>query len=114
MTWRPFDWAVVRASYNEGFRAPIEGRVQREQARAQQGGRQPRPDARENNQPSGPAVLIADEDTPSVSAEPPTNSLIVFAGRKDLDPEAMHAEYLARFHRLPLKGFYTLLPGNRP
>ncbi len=22
MTWRPFDWAVVRASYNEGFRAP--------------------------------------------------------------------------------------------
>jgi outer membrane receptor protein involved in Fe transport len=22
LTWRPFDWALVRASYNEGFRAP--------------------------------------------------------------------------------------------
>lgn len=28
-----------------------------------------------------------------------------------LDPEAMHAEYLSRFHGLPLKGSYTLLPG---
>lgn len=31
-----------------------------------------------------------------------------------LDPEAMHAEYLARFHHLPLKGVYTLPPGARP
>jgi iron complex transport system substrate-binding protein len=32
----------------------------------------------------------------------------------DLDPAAMHAEYLARFHHLPLKGIYTLFPRAMP
>ena len=32
----------------------------------------------------------------------------------DLDPRAMHAEYLARFHHLPLRGVYTLLPETKP
>lgn len=57
--------------------------------------------------------------TSSVTAGPPAvvglaHMVRIFHPEQagDLDPEAMHAEYLARFHGLPLQGSYTLLPGS--
>jgi type II secretion system protein D len=76
------DATSVARALNEGFRAPVEGRFRREQARqqaqAQQQGRA-RPE-----DPEQPLVLVDSEPTPSVSAEPETNSLIVFAGRQEM------------------------------
>ncbi len=81
---RHADCQSVARALNEGFRSPIEQRVQREQAR-QQGGGQGGPAQRPQDQIVPPTVLVSAEETPSVSAEPQTNSLIVFAGRRDLE-----------------------------
>lgn len=91
--------AGVARALNEGFRAPIEQRAQREQARRQERGQPPRPD----DQPAPPTILLAGEDTPSVSAETQTNSLIVFAGRRDIQRiESLVAQIdVPDFNRFP-------------
>ncbi len=72
--------SVARA-LNEGLRAPLENQLERERVRleAERRGQNGRDNA------FAPAVLIDAEGVPTVSAERETNSLIVFAGRKDLD-----------------------------
>jgi type II secretion system protein D len=77
------DAVSVARALNEGFRAPIEDRARREQLQRQQNrqGQPQRPD--DFNFP--PPVLVDAEGTPSVSAEVQTNSLVVFAGRRDLE-----------------------------
>lgn len=72
--------SVARA-LNEGLRAPLENQLERERVRleAERRGQ----NGRENT--FAPAVLIDAEGVPTVSAERETNSLIVFAGRKDLE-----------------------------
>lgn len=74
------DAVSVAGALDEGFRDTLETGVRREQARQQsrqQNGR--------NDQVTPPAVLIRDEDLPTVSAERETNSLVVFATRRDLE-----------------------------
>lgn len=75
------DATSVARAINEGFRAPVEGRLRREQAR-QQG--QPGRNGQRNQESQEPLVLVDSESTPTVSAEVQTNSLVVFAGRQDL------------------------------
>ncbi|MFG0243164.1 MAG: secretin N-terminal domain-containing protein [Phycisphaerales bacterium JB054] len=79
------DAASVARALNEGFRQSLQDELNRERARQQQN--QPR---NSNNDPrSGdfyaPPVLIDAAGVPSVSAEAQTNSLIVSAGRKELE-----------------------------
>ncbi len=75
------DAAGVARALNEGFRAPLEQELQRERARIQAAQR-----GRNNDRDFiEPTVLVTSEETPSVSAEVQTNSLIVFAGRKELE-----------------------------
>lgn len=74
--------ASVARALNEGLRAPIEDRARREQARAA-----PRPadQRRPNDAGQEPTVLVDPEGLPTVSAEPQTNSLVIFAGARDLE-----------------------------
>ncbi|MEX2217316.1 MAG: secretin N-terminal domain-containing protein [Phycisphaerales bacterium] len=74
------DASSVSRALNEGFRAPVESRFRREQARQQNQGRGQRP----QEETFQPLVLVDNEPTPTVSAEPQTNSLVVFAGRQDM------------------------------
>ncbi|MFI4916652.1 MAG: secretin N-terminal domain-containing protein [Phycisphaerales bacterium JB060] len=71
----------VADALNEGFRAPLEQQIQREQAR-RQGNQQ---GDRRQVSPDLPTVLIDPGETPVVSAEVETNSLIVFANVQDLE-----------------------------
>jgi type II secretion system protein D len=78
---RNADARNVADALNEGFQAPLEQQIQREQARRQ---------ANQNNQgrpttAEPPTVLIDPGETPVVSAEIETNSLIVFANVQDLE-----------------------------
>jgi type II secretion system protein D len=77
------DAASVARSLNEGFRAPLEQQLQREQFRLERERRGLR-DAR-GNELVEPTVLVSGEETPSVSAEPVTNTLIVFASRREIE-----------------------------
>ncbi|HED52627.1 MAG TPA: hypothetical protein ENJ00_00290 [Phycisphaerales bacterium] len=74
------DASSVAAALDEGFRDTLESRVRRNQARVQN-----QRSSNENTQETTLPVLIRDEDLPTVSAEPETNSLVVFAGRRDLE-----------------------------
>lgn len=79
---RHADARSVAQALNEGLRAPLEDQLRREQLRLREANR-----GRNNNQNQDfyePTVLVSSEGTPTVSAEVQTNSLIVFAGRKDL------------------------------
>ena len=71
----------VADALNDGFRAPLEQQIQREQAR-RQGNQQG--DRRQVSEDL-PTVLIDPGETPVVSAEVETNSLIVFANVQDLE-----------------------------
>jgi len=77
---RNADARNVADALNEGFRAPLERQIEQERAR-----RERRPQ-REQRQPffDPPPVLIDAGETPVVSAEVQTNSLIVFANAQDL------------------------------
>ena len=77
------DATSVARAINEGFRAPVESRLLLNQARQQQQQGQGQ-GVRRPQEPTEPTVLVDNEQTPTVSAEPQTNSLIVFAGRQDL------------------------------
>lgn len=77
------DAASVARALNEGLRAPLEEQLRQAQirdARQRQG-----QNARPNDRATEPAVLIDAQGVPTVSAEPQTNSLVVFAGAKELD-----------------------------
>ncbi len=73
--------SVARA-LNEGFRQPLEDQLDRERVRLEAERR-----ARGNRDRDfvEPAVLVESEGVPVVSAETQTNSLLVFAGRKELN-----------------------------
>ncbi|NRA56557.1 MAG: hypothetical protein HRU13_00305 [Phycisphaerales bacterium] len=78
---RNADARNVADALNEGFRAPLEQQIQRERAR-----REAQPDDdRRSFSPDMPTVLVDAEETPVVSAEAETNSLIVFANVQDLE-----------------------------
>jgi type II secretion system protein D len=100
------DAQSVARALNEGFRAPTAERLRREQGRqGNQGNRRP-----QDEQPE-PMILVDNEPTPSVSAEQLTNSLVIFAGRKDLVRIKAMVEQIdvpdfvkyAEAHVLPLK-----------
>jgi len=79
------DAASVARSLNEGFRAPLEDQA-RQQLISQQrnnGGNNGRD--RSDDRFVGPTVLVDTEGRPAVSAEPLTNSLVVFAAPRDLE-----------------------------
>ncbi len=73
--------SVARA-LNEGFRQPLEDQLDQERVRLEAERR-----ARGNRDRDfvEPAVLVGSEGVPVVSAEVQTNSLLVFAGRKELN-----------------------------
>lgn len=75
------DAAGVAQALNEGFQRPLEQQMRREEA---QGNRQNR-GPREDDNSAAPTVLIDAGETPIVSAELQTNSLVVFAGRRELE-----------------------------
>lgn len=78
---RHADARSVAQALNDGLRAPLEDQLRREQLRLREANRG------RNNQNQDfyePTVLVSSEGTPTVSAEVQTNSLIVFAGRKDM------------------------------
>ena len=77
------DAASVAKALNEGLRAPLEEQLRQAQirdARQRQGG-----NSRPNDRPQEPTVLIDAQGVPTVSAEPQTNSLVVFAGTKEME-----------------------------
>ncbi|QOJ01704.1 MAG: hypothetical protein HRU70_14950 [Phycisphaeraceae bacterium] len=77
------DAVSVARAINEGLRAPLQAELDRERVRIEREarGRQ----GRNNDEFVQPAVLIDAKDIPTVSAEPQTNSLVVFAGVKMLE-----------------------------
>ena len=77
------DATSVARALNEGFRAPLEDQFRRAQARRSQ--RRGAGRGRDGQDDFEPIVLAPEEGAPTVSAEVQTNSLIVFAGRRDLD-----------------------------
>ncbi|MCC6285342.1 MAG: hypothetical protein IT439_08585 [Phycisphaerales bacterium] len=82
------DAESVARALNEGFGSALQRALQEQRARDEaeraRGG-QPNPNGRDTPRPVVPAALGGNDDTPSVSAEPLTNALIVFASRKDLE-----------------------------
>ncbi|MFO0833982.1 MAG: secretin N-terminal domain-containing protein [Phycisphaerales bacterium] len=98
------DAAGVARALNEGFRAPLEDQARREQIERQRGrGGQ---DGRNDDRYFSPTVLVDTQGRPTVSAEPQTNSLIVFAGRRDLD----RIESIVK--QLDVPGFADLPPAR--
>ncbi len=75
------DATSVARAINQGLRAPLEEQLRREQLRIRE---ESRNRGRRDDPIDVPAVLVGTEGMPTVSAEIQTNSLIVFAGRKDL------------------------------
>ncbi|MFT5422438.1 MAG: type II secretion system protein D [Phycisphaerales bacterium] len=73
---------TVARALNEGFRAPLNNQLDRERVRLEAERRQ-QGNGRDNNFYQ-PTVLVQGDMVPTVSAEPQTNSLIVFAGRREL------------------------------
>lgn len=94
------DAASVARALNEGFQAPLETRLRQEQVEREER-RRAQPDPRAAF--FEPPVLVDAAETPSVSAEVHTNSLIVFAGNKDLERiEAIVAQLdVPDFAKLP-------------
>lgn len=78
------DAESVARALNEGFRAPLEQEIQRERLKNERT-RTSRRSGRQREENEAPAVLVSAEETPSVSAEPATNTLIVFASRKEIE-----------------------------
>lgn len=104
--------ASVARALNEGFRAPLEDRLRREQAQREAEARTRRGAA--DDVPFMPTVLVDSEGTPSVSADALTNSLIVFAGRKDQERVRAIVEQIdvPGFANLPEARVVTLESGR--
>lgn len=77
------DAASVAKALNEGLRAPLEEQLRQAQIR-QARQRQGQP-VRPSDERTEATVLVDAEGVPTVSAETQTNSLIVFAGGKELE-----------------------------
>ncbi|MEO0483338.1 MAG: secretin N-terminal domain-containing protein [Planctomycetota bacterium] len=77
------DAESVARALNDGFRPTIEESARAERERRSRGDR--RESDRRDDSFALPTVLVAEEGAPVVSAEPETNTLIVFAGRRELD-----------------------------
>ncbi|MEZ6317879.1 MAG: secretin N-terminal domain-containing protein [Phycisphaerales bacterium] len=75
--------SVARA-LNEGFRQPLQDQLDQERVRLE-AERRRQGNSNNNRDFFEPTVLVESEGVPVVSAETQTNSLIVFAGRKELD-----------------------------
>lgn len=88
------DAVSVAQALNDGFQAPLEQQFRREQIRLQQEQRQNRD--RTSQDLEQPTALINVGETPIVSAETQTNSLVVFAGRKELEKIEAIVEQLDR------------------
>lgn len=78
---RHADARGLAQAINEGFRAPVQERLRREQERQRQ---QQQPRGRQEDPILEPPILVDAEPTPTVSPEVQTNSLVVFAGRQDM------------------------------
>ena len=74
--------AGVARALNEGLRAPLEEQLRQAQLRSAAARR---PGGRAEDVRTEATVLVDAEGVPSVSAEPQTNSLIVFAGGRELE-----------------------------
>jgi type II secretion system protein D len=105
------DAASVAKALNEGLRAPLEEQFRQAQARAAAAAR-----GVNNQRPQfiEPTVLVAAEDLPTVSAEPLTNSVIVFASKKDLDRIEGIVKQLdvAGFDQMPMPRIIPLKSGK--
>lgn len=77
---RHADAVSLARTLTETFAAPLRAELERERARAQQ-----RPRGGPNDEPEPPRVLVDNKDIVTVSAELQTNSLVVSAGREDLE-----------------------------
>lgn len=80
------DASSVARTLNEGFRTPLEDQARQDRARAaanQQ--RRPAGQPGRNDEGPEPTLLVSAEGAPVVSAEQLTNSLVVFAGPRDLE-----------------------------
>ena len=96
------DAASVARALNEGFRAPLEQEAQRERIRNERANRgNTSRNGREND--DALTVIVSGEETPSVSAEPASNSLIVFASRREIERIETIVDQLdvPEFTRLP-------------
>ncbi|MCC6969901.1 MAG: hypothetical protein IT434_06725 [Phycisphaerales bacterium] len=98
------DAAGVARALNEGFRAPLEDQARRDQITRQRD--RSGQDGRNEDRYFSPTVLVDTQGRPTVSAEPQTNSLIVFAGRRDLD----RIESIVK--QLDVPGFADLPPAR--
>ncbi|MAY75359.1 MAG: hypothetical protein CMJ31_11685, partial [Phycisphaerae bacterium] len=106
------DALSVARALNEGFRAPLEQQVRREEARrnrTRSGGRTG------EDETSRETVLVSADETPSVSAEPQTNSLVIFASRRDLERIRTVVESLdvPDYQRLPEPRLITVTGESR-
>jgi type II secretory pathway component GspD/PulD (secretin) len=79
------DAQSVARALNEGFQTPLEQQFRREQARLQQQQQQRGGQGEDRAFQTPPTALIDAGETPIVSAEVQTNSLVVFAGRNELE-----------------------------
>ncbi|HYE60488.1 MAG TPA: secretin N-terminal domain-containing protein [Phycisphaerales bacterium] len=107
------DAASVARALNDGLRAPLEEQLRQAQARAQQNQRN---QGNNNQRPqfNEPALLITAEGLPTVSAEPMTNAVIVFASKPDLERIQTIVKQLdtAGFESMPLPRIIPLKSGK--
>lgn len=106
------DAASVAKALNDGLRAPLEEQVRQARARADQN--RPRGNNARPWEGVEPAVLVDADGVPSVSAEPQTNSLIVFAGRRELERVQAIVKQLdvTGFGNLPMARIIPLKTGK--
>lgn len=106
------DAAGVARALNEGLRAPLEEQLRQAQLRtARQRTGQP---FRPGDERAEPTVLVDAEGVPTVSAEAQTNSLIVFAGGKELERirEIVRQIDVAGFKDMPTPRIIALRNGK--
>jgi len=111
------DAASVAQALNEGFRAPLDQQIRRDRARDERDAKGRRTnDSREREETESPAVLVSAIETPSVSAEPTSNSLIVFASRNEIERIRLIVDQLdlPEFQRLPRARLIPVGPSVRP
>lgn len=102
--------SVARA-LNEGFRAPIEEQIRRAEAESRRGNQL---NQRDNETRTEVPILVDASSVPSVSAEPRTNSLVIFAKPKDAERIASIVRQLdvAGFEDMPAARIIPLAVGK--
>lgn len=105
------DAESVARALNDGLRAPLEEQIRQAQVRTEQ---QRRGQNQRANQPVEATVLVDAKDVPSVSAERQTNSLIVFAGGRDLERirDIVRQLDVAGFEEMPAARIISLRAGK--